>query len=103
MSKKKGKFDLTKLVHEGFLKEGEVLHFVSDHTKTCAVQKQPNGEFKVVVKGEKDTTTTIHAFAQVCLGQEPPNHATYWFANTQGETVYQIWQRSEENEDRYAA
>jgi hypothetical protein len=103
MSKKKGKFDLTKLVHDGFLKDGEVLHFVSDPSKTCTVQKQPNGEFKVSVHGEKDVTTTIHAYAQVCLGQESPDHASRWFANTQGETVYQIWQKSEENEERYAA
>jgi hypothetical protein len=100
MSKKKGKFDLTRLVHDGFLKDGEVLSFVSDPKITCTVQKQPNNEFKVKTV---DGTTTLHAFAQKCLGQEPPNHATFWFANATGETVYMIWQRSEESEDRYAA
>jgi|GEM_PF-465988 len=100
MSKKKGKFDLTKLVHEGVLKENEVLHFVSDPSKTCTVFKHPSGEFKV--KTEEGSFTTIHAFAQQCLGQEPPEHASRWFANTQGQTVYELWQ-GYEDEGRYAA
>ena len=76
MSKKKNKFDLTYLVHNESLKEGQTLYFVSDPTKTCVVQKQPNGEYKVVVGGKE--VTTIHAFAQKCLGQEPPDHASKW-------------------------
>jgi replicative superfamily II helicase len=95
MSKKKGKFDLTKLVHDGFLSEGQVLHFVSNPKFTCVVQKQPNNEYKVKTE---EGTTTLHAFAQKCLGQEPPNHATCWFANDKEKTVYELWQISEEAE-----
>ena len=99
MSKKKGKFDLTKLVHDGYLKDGEVLYFVSDANQTCTVFKHPSGEFKVKIAD--GTVTTLHAFAQVCLGQEPPEHATRWFRNEKGETVYQLWQAGEE--ERQAA
>ena len=48
MSKKKNKFDLTGLVHDGFLKDGQTLFFVSDPKKTCKIAKQPNHEFKVI-------------------------------------------------------
>lgn len=89
MSKKGKKFDLTKLVHHGAVKEGETLCFVSDPSKTCRVVKQPNGEFKVAVGKE---TITVHAFAQQCLGQEPPDHATRWVRNQAGKTLYDIWQ-----------
>jgi len=99
MSKKKGKFDLTKLVHDGVIKEGETFFFVSDPSKTFSVQKQPNHEFKIKTA---EGTTTVHAFAQACLGQEPPNHASYWFRNEKGVTLYQIWQ-DDVTEDKYAA
>ncbi len=88
MSKKKNKFDLTYLVHHGYVKDGQTLFFVSDPTKTCKVAKQPNGEFKVLTGGE---TTTIHAFAQKCLGQEPPDHASKWFRTEKGQTLYELW------------
>ena len=94
MSKKKGKFDLTGLVHDGFLKDGETLYFVSNPKFSCTVQKQPNGEFKVFTA---DGTTTIHAFATKCLGMDPPDHATRWFRNTNNKTVYELWQMSEED------
>ena len=100
MSKKK-KFDLTHLVHDGSLKEGETLFFVSDPQKTCVVTKQPNGEFKVVVdpKGAKPLTTTVHAFAQSCLGTEPPDHASKWFRTQGGKTLYELWHADEEYAD----
>ncbi len=88
MSKKKHKFDLTHLVRDGFVKEGELLFFVSDPSKTCKVTKQPNGEYKVLAKGE---TVTVHAFAQTCLGTEPPDHASKWFRNEKGVTLYDMW------------
>jgi hypothetical protein len=94
MSKKKGKFDLTKLVHDGFLKDGEKIFFVSNPTFYAIVAKQPNNEYKITTY--EGTTTTIHAFAQVCLGTESPDHATRWFRNEKGSTVYQIWQDSED-------
>ena len=80
MSKKKGKFDLGRLVHDGIVNDGQKLFFVSDPAKFCKVQKQPNGEFKVVT--HEGVTTTVHAFAQQCLGAEPPDHATRWYLNT---------------------
>ncbi len=88
MSKKKNKFDLTHLVHEGCIKEGQTLYFVSDPSKFCKVTKQPNGEYKVVVGAE---TQTIHAFAQKCLGTEPPDHASKWFRTEAGKTLYDFW------------
>ena len=94
MSKKKGKFDLTKLVHDGYVKEGEKLFFVSNPTFFAFVTKQPNNEYKI--KTPEGVTTTIHAFAQQCLGTESPNHATHWFRNAKGVILYQIWQDSEE-------
>jgi len=99
MSKKKGKFDLTKLVHDGYVKDGEVFAFVSDPSKQFTVQKQPNHEYKIKTS---EGTTTVHAFAQTCLGQEPPNHASYWFKNVNGKTLYEIWQADVES-DEYAA
>ena len=88
MSKKGKKFDLTHIVHQGYLKDGQVLFFVSDPGKTCKVSKQPNGEFKVLVGKE---TMTIHAFAQQCLGTEPPDHASKWFRDEKGKTLYEYW------------
>lgn len=99
MSKKKGKFDLTKLVHDGYVKDGETFSFVSDPTKKFTVQKQPNHEYKIKTPDGK--TSTVHAYAQECLGQEPPNHASYWFKNTSGKTLYEVWQL--DNEDQQAA
>ncbi len=96
MSKKKNKFDLTHLVHNGDLKDGETLYFVADPAKTCQVTKQPNGEFKV--KTNKGGTTTIHAFAQTCLGTEPPDHASKWFRNQSGKTLYEIWHANDLSE-----
>ncbi len=96
MSKKRNKFDLTHLVHQGSLSDGQVLHFVSDPSKTCRISKQPNGEFKVIVG--KDTVMTIHAFAQQCLGQDPPDHASKWFRTQAGRTLFELWH----SEDDYA-
>jgi hypothetical protein len=88
MSKKK-KFDLTHLVHSGLLKDGEVIQFVSDPSKSGTIMKQPNGEYKVKVGKE---IVTIHSLAQRYLGQEPPNHASYWFKVQSGKTLYELWQ-----------
>lgn len=88
MSKKKNKFDLTHLVHQGDLKDGQKLYFVSDAKMTCVVTKQPNGEYKLTVGAE---TLTVHAFAQRCLGQDPPDHACRWFRTEGGKTLYEIW------------
>ena len=85
---KKHKFDLTKMVHGGTLKEGQTLYYVSDPTKTCKISKQPNGEYKVSIGPE---TLTIHAFAQKCLGQEPPDHATKWLRTEANKTLYDLW------------
>ena len=108
MSKKKNKFDLTHLVHAGYLKDGQTVCFVSDPAKTCTIAKQPNGEFKVVVSTSgKPVTTTIHAFAQECLGTEPPDHASKWFRTqdtpqAKGKTLFEIWHADLESEDDYA-
>ncbi len=93
MSKKKGKFDLSHLVHEGQIKDGDTLYFVSEPAKCFTVKKQPNGDYKAVVNGE---VTTVHAFAQKCLGTEPPDHASRWFRNEKGVTLYQMWQADAE-------
>ncbi|RYZ72667.1 MAG: hypothetical protein EOP09_02895 [Proteobacteria bacterium] len=97
MSKKKGKFDLTGLVHDGLIKEGQKLFFVSDPSKVCVVTKQPNNEYKVVVGKE---TTTLHAFSVQCLGMDPPDHASKWFRDEKGTTVYEMWHA---NDEAYAA
>lgn len=88
MTKKKNKFDLTHFVHDGNLKEGQTLFFVSDPNKKCRISKQPNGEFKVQMGNE---TLTIHAFAQRCLGEDPPDHATKWIRTESGKTLYDLW------------
>jgi len=96
MSRKK-KFDLTGLVHQGYLKDGQKLVFVSDPAKACTVMKQPNGEFKVYVGPQgKGEVMTVHAFAQKCLGTEPPDHAAKWL-RTEGKpgqapaTLFELW------------
>jgi hypothetical protein len=97
MGKKSKKFDLTDLVHQGYLKDGEKLFFVSDPSKACVVTKQPNGEYKVVV-GEKAkaATMTVHAFAQLCLGMDPPDHASKWFRTASNKTLYELWHAEED-------
>lgn len=89
MSKKKNKFDLTHLVHDGVVKDGETLFFISDPKMTCVVRKQPNHEFKLEYKKE---TLTVHAVAVKFLGQEPPDHACRWLRNQNGKTLYELWQ-----------
>ncbi len=88
MSKKKNKFDLGHLVHDGQVKDGQMLYYVSDPSKTCKVTKQPNGEYKVTVGAE---TLTVHSFAQKCLGQEPPDHASKWLRTDSGKTLFDLW------------
>lgn len=88
MSKKK-KFDLSHLVHQGYLKDGETISFVSDPAKTAVLMKQPNGEYKLKIG--KDTILTLHAYAMQLLGQEPPNHASCWFRAQSGKTLYELW------------
>lgn len=95
MSKKKNKFDLTYLIHEGQLKDGQPLFFVSDPSKKCTIAKQPNGEFKVVIGPE---TMTIHAFAQKCLGEDPPGHASKWVRTEAGKILYDLWHADEMQE-----
>lgn len=91
MSKKKNKFDLTHLVHDGIVKEGETLYFVSDPKYTCVVKKLPNHECKVEYKGE---VITVHAVSQKFLGTEPPDHASRWLRTANGKTLYELWQNS---------
>ena len=95
MSKKRNKFDLTHLVHIGSLKDGQILFYVSDPTKKCTIFKHPSGEYKVIADKEM---MTIHSFAQKCLGQEPPDHATKWVRTESGTTLYDIWHREEREE-----
>lgn len=93
---KKHKFDLKTMVTSGYVKDGETLFYVSDPSKTCTVAKQPNGEYKVVYGKE---TITVHAFAQKCLGQEPPEHATKWVKTQTGKTLYEYWHSDQEYAD----
>lgn len=95
MSKKKNKFDLTSLVHQGYLKDQEIIHFVSDPTQTCKIAKQPNGEYKVFDGKEM---TTLHALAQRLLGQEPPDHASKWFRTVNNKTLYDLWHADDMSE-----
>jgi hypothetical protein len=92
VSKKKNKFDLTYLVHQEYIKDGQTLYFVSDPANSCTIAKQPNGEYKVK-KGAD--VMTVHAFAQACLGQEPPDHASKWLRTEQGKTLYELWHQEE--------
>lgn len=96
MSKKKNKFDLTSLVHDGLLKEGQTLYFVSDPAKTCVITKQPNHDFKVVVGKE---TLTIHTFAQRCLGMDPPDHAAKWFRTADNKILFDLWHAADDYAD----
>lgn len=92
---RKHKFDLTHMVHEGFLKDGETVFFVSDPAKKAIVSKQPNGEYKLKFGAE---VITVHAAAQKFLGQEPPDHASRWLRNAAGKTLYELWQSEYEAE-----
>lgn len=92
MSKKKGKFDLTQLVNNNYIKAGETLFFVSDPSKTCRVIQTPSGEYKIQVGAE---TLTVHAFAQRCLGQDPPDHASKWFRTQSGKTLFDYWHQND--------
>ena len=89
---RKQKFDLTQLVHSGFLSDGEKVYFVSDPSKDAAIAKQANGEYKLSCAGEP---ITVHMAAQRFLGQEPTNHASQWLRNESGKSLYDIWQSSQ--------
>ena len=89
MSKKKGKFDFSHLVTEGFLKEGQTLSFVSDPKQSAKITKAPSGEYKLLVGKE---VLTVHAFVVRLLGQEPPDHASKWLKDDRGVTLYDHWQ-----------
>jgi hypothetical protein len=95
MSKKKNKFDLTQLVKEGVLSNGETLFFVSDPKQSCKIKMMPNHEYKVEYNGE---TFTVHAICHKFLGSEPPEHASRWLRNDKGKTLYEIWQKSIDEE-----
>ena len=86
---KKNKFDLTHLVHNGFVKENDKIYFVSDPKMFATVCKHPSGEYKVKFQNE---VMTVHAVAQRCLGQDPPDHASKWFKIENGKTLYDLWQ-----------
>jgi len=86
---KKNKFDLTNLVSNGWLKEGDKLFFVSDPAQFCVVTRMPNHEYKVTHNKE---IFTVHAVAQKFLGTEPPEHASRWLRDQKGATLYQLWQ-----------
>lgn len=98
MSRKK-KFDLTHLVHDGSLKDGQTLLYVSDPTKKCQIIRQVNGEFKVTNGVE---TMTVHAFATQCLGQEPPDHAAKWLRTEDGRSLYDLWHAGDMSEEEAA-
>jgi len=92
VSKKKNKFDINQLVHDGQLKEGQTLYFVSDPSRTCKVTKHPSGEYKVHSGKE---LLTVHAFVQNCLGQEAPDHASKWVRTESGKTLYDYWHQDD--------
>jgi len=93
---RKNKFDLADLVHKEYVKEGEFLFFVSDPSKKCQIIKMPNGDFKVT--GFDGKPTTVHAFAQACLGMDPPEHASRWLRTDKGKTMYEIWHMDDDAE-----
>ena len=90
---KKNKFDLTRLVHDGLLKEGQTLFFVSDPSKTCKIVKHPSGEYKVAMGAE---TLTVHTFAEKCLAQDPPGHGAKWVRNEAGKSLFDLWHANDE-------
>lgn len=92
---KKQKFDLTQLVHSGFLKSGEKIYFVVDPSRSGSVMKAPNGEYRLDFDGEP---ITVHAAAQKLLGTEPPTHGANWLRKEDGKTLYEIWQASQAEE-----
>ncbi len=92
---KKGKFDLTSLVHSGFISDGETIYFVSDPAKSGKLKRQPNGEYKIDLDGD---AVTAHAAAQRFLGQEPANHAAQWLRNESGKTLFQLWKTEQSSE-----
>ena len=96
MSKKKGKFDLSALVHGGYVKDGDRLYFVSDPKKYCKVQKFPNGEYKVITGEKVVEWMTVHQFATRCLGIEPPDHATKWLRSDSGKVLFDLWHEYDE-------
>lgn len=88
MSHKKHKFNLTNLVKDGVVKDGESLFFVSDPKMSCVVKKMPDHEYKVEHNGE---ILTVHAACAKFLGTEPPDHACRWLRNDNGKTLYELW------------
>lgn len=95
---KKNKFDLTHLVKDGLIKEGEKIYYVSDSKMFGVIKKHPGGEYKVEYNKE---FYTVHTFAQKCLQMDPPDHATKWFKTEKGQTLWDLWQV--DNDIRLAA
>jgi hypothetical protein len=93
---KKHKFDLSHIVHSNLLKEGEKVYFISDPKYYCPIVKHPGGEYKVDFNKEM---MTLHMAAQKCLGMDPPDHASKWFKNEAGKTLFELWQLDNEIRD----
>jgi hypothetical protein len=91
MSHNKKKFDLAHLVSKGLLTEGESIFFVSDPAKSAVIRRQPNHEYKIEDNG---TVTTVHAFVQRVLGQEPPDHASKWLRTAGNKILFDLWKQS---------
>lgn len=91
MSHSKNKFDLTHLIQKGLLTDGQTIFFVSDSSKSGVIKRQPSHDYKV---DENGTLTTVHAFVQRHLGQEPPDHASKWVRTSSNKTLYDLWQES---------
>jgi hypothetical protein len=90
---KKNKFNLTNLVHQGLVKEGEKLVFVSDNSKIATIYKTVHHEYKLLVDKAE---LTVFQFVQACLGQEAPDHASKWLKTENGATLYELWQKNDE-------
>lgn len=85
---KKKKFDLEKLLSNGYLSVGQVVYFVSNESSTAEIMKCTNGMHKFNVSG---TFYTPHALVVNWLATEPTNHATQWIRVESGQTLYEVW------------
>ena len=88
---RKEKFDLTRLVQGGYLKNGEKVYFVVDPSKAGSITKV-GGDYKLDFDGD---TFSVHGAAQKFLGQEPPNHGANWLRRDDGKTLFEVWQSSQ--------
>ena len=93
---KKGKFDLGEMVAERRLWAGQEVFFVANPKLSAKVIYTEDYSHKGSwLLQREDRRMSVHQFACICLGMDPPDHATKWLRTESGTTLYDLWHAEE--------